>query len=136
MKFSLSLKFLNLLIPGISLSASDNSSIWIPTCLFLLPLNSAFILVLFSLMPNYFKVNTGHCILKIIESGLYYLLLERIYFYFIYAGRPQALSIPNQFDLLEIKMIQRGSSILLGAVLSPFRPLFLQHSPAQGPLQW
>lgn len=38
MKFSfLSLKFLNLLIPVISMSASDNSIIWIPTCLFLLP---------------------------------------------------------------------------------------------------
>lgn len=68
MKFSvLSLKFLNLLTLVISLSASDNSIIWIPMCLFLLPLISAFIQVLFSLMPSYFYMNIGYFILKILE---------------------------------------------------------------------
>lgn len=122
--FILPLKFLNLLTLVISLSASDNSIIWIPMCLFLLPLVSAFIQVLFSLIPGYIYVNIGHSILKILgrmwDLGFPYLLLERIYFYVVYGDRLWALAITNQFRILEIKMIQRGASVLLSTVLLPF----------------
>lgn len=65
-----SLKFLSLSIPAISLSASDNSCIWIPMHLFPLSLVSIFIHMLFSLMPGYFHVNFGHFLVNVTEQNM------------------------------------------------------------------